>query len=324
MYLLTHDNNDPAFNLACEEYFFTKSGIELDMFWRNGPSVIIGRNQNALAEIDSAFTQANGIRVMRRMTGGGAVFHDLGNVNYTHIRNYSGPIDFARFAAPAVSILRSWGLAAELSGRNDILIDGMKVSGTAQTVRGGRVLHHGTLLYSADMAFLSGALRVRPDKYKGRSISSTASRVANISTFMENPPDPSGFMEKLSRDWAEAHPDIIPYTITRDDIDGIETLVREKYGTDDWVYGRPTPYNFHGSVRTAAGGLEAFLQVENGTIVTARLHGDFFSQEDISGLAALLPGLPHRPAELSDALTGERLALHLPGFTREDVLSALL
>ena len=231
MLLLTHDRTEPGFNLACEEYFFKHTDLELDIFWRNTPVVVIGRNQDANAETDMQYLREHNIGLIRRITGGGAVYHDLGNVCYTHIRGYNGPVDFKRFAGPMVSALRKLGLPAEFTGRNDILIGGKKVSGTAQTVWKGRLLHHGTLLVNANMEHLTNVLRVNAEKYKGRGIASVAARVANIAAFMDGEPDVESFMESLIENW----PHTGRYELTPHDVTEIEKLRREVYEKEKWV-----------------------------------------------------------------------------------------
>ena len=161
---------DPHFNLAAEEYLLTQSKEEIFMLWRNDRSVIIGKNQNAYAELNLPFVEEHNVKVVRRMTGGGAVFHDPGNINFTFIVNSAEKaIDFVPYTAPIIDYLRSLGADATLSGRNDILIDGRKVSGNAQCVLNGRTMHHGTLLFSSDMSELAGALKVDESKIKSES-----------------------------------------------------------------------------------------------------------------------------------------------------------
>ena len=177
------DVTDPYFNLAMEEYLIDTAGDEeIFILWRNEPSVIIGRNQNAFSELDVSFAREHDIKVVRRLTGGGAVFHDLGNINYTFISPDidGGSLNFARFCEPIVRALRALGLDASLSGRNDILAEGRKVSGTAQCVRSGHVMHHGTLLWDADFSAMAGVLRPDTEKLAAKGIKSVRSRVGNI------------------------------------------------------------------------------------------------------------------------------------------------
>jgi lipoate-protein ligase A len=228
---LVHNRTEPGFNLACEEYFLTQTDLELDIFWRNSPVVVVGRNQDAFAEANEEYMKNHGIQLVRRITGGGAVYHDLGNICYTHIRNYNGPVDFARFAQPMVESLQKLGVPAEFAGRNDILVGGKKVSGTAETVWKGRLLHHGTLLYDVDMERLTGVLRVGEEKYKGRGIASVAARVANIRPLFENAPGTEGFMERLTEAWSCTE----RIQLTQSDIGEIEKIRFEVYENPGWT-----------------------------------------------------------------------------------------
>jgi lipoate-protein ligase A len=229
--LLVHDRTEPGFNLACEEYFLTRTNLELDIFWRNSPVVVVGRNQDAFAEAGEDYLKAHGIRLVRRITGGGAVYHDLGNICYTHIRDYNGPVDFARFARPMVEELNKLGVPAEFAGRNDILVGGKKISGTAETVWKGRLLHHGTLLYDVDMRHLTGVLRVSEEKYEGRGIASVAARVTNIKPLFEPDLDTEAFMKQLTDIWP--HTEL--YEMTDVDLAAIEKLRSEVYENNNWT-----------------------------------------------------------------------------------------
>ena len=230
MKLLIHNRTEPSFNLACEEYFLARTDLELDIFWRNTPVVVIGRNQDAEAETDGAYRERHGIGLIRRITGGGAVYHDLGNICYTHIRRYGGPVDFRRFAAPMVSALRALGVDAAFAGRNDILAGGRKISGTAQTIRKGRALHHGTILYDVDLERLAGALRVGEEKYKGRGIASVAARVANVRPMLADGPEPEDFIGRLAKVWECSG----RYEMSGGDLAEIESLRREVYESPEW------------------------------------------------------------------------------------------
>ncbi len=324
MLLLTHEHHDPAFNLACEEYFLTKTSCELFMLWRNGPSVIVGRNQDARAEIDEQFTGEKNINVMRRITGGGAVFHDLGNINYSTIARHSGPIDFSRYCAPVIALLRSLGLDAALSGRNDILIDGYKVSGNAQTVRAGRVLHHGTLLYAADLSELSGALHVNSDKYKGRAVPSVSSRVRNIASFLAEPPPVEEFSRALYSALLGSLDGAAPYTLTEADLLGIEEVRLARYAKPEWTFAPSNEYNFEGSVRLPAGGVRVRLLLRGGVIASASVTGDFFGGADIAGFERRLPGLPHTADALRGAFSDDDIAQYFTGFSWDELAEAFV
>ena len=175
---------DPYFNMAMEEYFLKNFTENIFILWRNEPAVIVGKHQNSLAEINVDYVTEKGIKVVRRLTGGGAVFHDLGNINFTFIENGSKP-DFQKFTRPILDVLIDLGVDARFEGRNDLTIGGRKFSGNAIAVWKNRTLEHGTLLFSAVMEDLSGALKVNPLKFEDKAVKSTRSRVTNISEHLK-------------------------------------------------------------------------------------------------------------------------------------------
>ena len=222
-----NERTDPPWNLACEEYLLTTRRESIAMLWRNSRSVIIGKNQELEAEVDTALARARGIPVVRRLTGGGAVFHDLGNVNFTHMFTFTGKhnMDFKPFASRLIYALGQMGVRAELSGRNDILVDGKKISGCAHACVGDRALYHGTLLFSADLSQMEDLLRYSEEKYRGRGIKSVSSRVENLSRWL-GPMDTETFLSRLReflRDGCGS------YALSERDVAAIDRLCLEKY-----------------------------------------------------------------------------------------------
>jgi lipoate-protein ligase A len=186
MLLIYNDKTNPYFNLAMEEYLLKNFNEDLFILWRNESSVIVGKNQNTLSEINLEYIKENNIPVVRRQSGGGAVFHDLGNINFTFIANDNNSFsDFKRFTQPIIDLLKTLDINAEFSGRNDLLIDGKKFSGNAQYNYKNKVMHHGTLLFSSQIGDLSNALKVKPIKFEGKGIKSVKSRVTNISEHLK-------------------------------------------------------------------------------------------------------------------------------------------
>ncbi|MDR0294142.1 MAG: lipoate--protein ligase family protein [Oscillospiraceae bacterium] len=229
---ITNECTDPAWNLAAEEYLLTMRKETVAMLWQNSRSVIIGKNQDLEAEVDTAAAAGLGIPVIRRLTGGGAVFHDLGNVNYTYMFTFEGrhEMSFEPFARVLTSALGRMGVKAELSGRNDILVDGRKVSGCAHTCVGSRALYHGTLLFSADLSVMEGLLRYSEEKYRGKGIPSVSSRVGNLSDWIKDM-DVNAFMSRLS-DILSANCE--RYVFTEEDATVITDLREHKYIDPNW------------------------------------------------------------------------------------------
>lgn len=325
MYLLENNCTDPAWNLALDEYLFTHFPGEVLTLWRNGPSVIIGKNQNALEEIDLDFVRAHQIPVIRRLTGGGAVFHDLGNINYTLVQP-CGAGDFnnyAKFTKPIVDFLATLGVRAELSDRNDLLVDGQKFSGNAQAARDGRILHHGTLLFSADLTRLAGALRPRDIKLESKGIRSVSSRVTNLAAHLPAPMVVEEFLDRLRAFFLETVPGLTPCALTEDDRAAVDTLREEKYGTWDWNFGSAPKYTWSMATKFPFGLVDVRLDVDRGIIRSAALYGDYFGQLDSTGLAERLVGLPHRREALLPVLQALPLGDYIAGSTAEDLLSIL-
>ncbi|MCL2084695.1 MAG: lipoate--protein ligase family protein [Oscillospiraceae bacterium] len=227
MLWIDNDGTDPAWNLAAEEYLLRSRRESIAMLWRNGRSVIIGKNQDMEAEVDTALARERGIPVVRRITGGGAVFHDLGNVNYTYMFTFEGKheMDFGPFARPIVAALAEMGVTGELSGRNDILVGGKKVSGCAHACVGDRALYHGTLLFSADLSQMDGLLRYSEEKYQGRGIRSVSARVENLNHWLAHM-DVETFMERLRALLSEGSG---RYVLSAGDAAAIDRLRAEAY-----------------------------------------------------------------------------------------------
>ena len=237
-------SQDPAYNLAFEEYVLAhRTEGDYLILWQNDNTVVIGRNQNAEEEIDRAFVEAHGVRVVRRTTGGGAVYHDLGNLNYSFITDAGEAENLAmeRFTRPVVQALRGLGLQAEASGRNDILVEGKKVSGTAQRLLNGRILHHGTLLFDTDPDKVAGALRADPEKFRSKSAKSVRSRVGNIRDFLRTDMDLPAFWAYLKT--AMAGEGFMTGALSPEELKAVETLKRSRYDAWEWNFGRSPAYD---------------------------------------------------------------------------------
>ena len=315
---------DPAFNLAAEEWLLRTTGDDVFMLWRNAPAVIVGRNQNTRAQIDEDFVRSRSIPVVRRLSGGGAVFHDLGNVNFTFLSlgNAGRDIDFRRFTAPIIDALAAMGVACAFEGRNDLAIDGKKISGNAQFLWRDRVLHHGTLLFAARMADLSGALRVDPAKYRDKAVKSVQKRVTNIASHLPTPMEPEEFMGRLmahvSGGRTRAGLGLLPAETA-----AVDLLAERKYRNWQWNYGHSPAYAFQKTSRTPGGVVEAHLDVDKGVIVAIRLLGDFFGRRDVAELETRLAGCPHDRDALLDRLAGLPLGDYLLGVEAGDLVACL-
>lgn len=302
MLYIDHRGTNPAWNLALEEYLIFHKKEEIFMLWQDSPSIIIGKSQNAMAEIDYSFVTENNIPVIRRLSGGGAVYHDLGNLNFTYIVNRDGFGDYVGFTKTLCGFLASMGLKAEVSGRNDVLIDGLKFSGNAQYFHQGRLLHHGTILIGADLSVLGKALRPDEEKIRSKGIKSVQSRVVNLSTLVST--DVQAFRRAFSA-YAMKEEKLDTYTLS--DADRLETdrLCKEKYSTFEWNFGYSPKYSFHTKNRFPGGGVEVFLDIRDGRIADAKIYGDFLA--DAEPLSQKLCGVNHEAETLRKLLRGQSL-----------------
>lgn len=285
---ITHDNHDPYFNLASEEYLLRQKGGYYIYLWVNAPAVIVGINQNTIEEVNLGYTEEHGIKVVRRQTGGGAVYHDLNNICYTVIAPYDENADnYRKFTAPVIEYLNSIGVTAEFSGRNDITVDGKKISGNAQTVVNGRIMHHGTLLFHTDMSVLSSALKPNKLKMESKGIKSVRARVGNIYDFLPQKTTAAEFLKGLSEYFKKSCEE---YVLNEEDIAAINKLVKEKYSKYEWNVGRSPKAENSFEARFSFGTFRMDFDTVNGLMQNVKITGDFFSVKPIEELERKLEG----------------------------------
>ncbi|MBE0655398.1 MAG: lipoate--protein ligase [Bacteroidales bacterium] len=305
MFCIQDTNTDPYFNLAAEEYMLKHFSDDVFMLWRNDNAIIVGKHQNTLSEINLDHVKEKGIKVVRRISGGGAVFHDLGNLNFTFIRNGEAGnlVDFKKFTLPIIEVLQKMGVDAKFEGRNDITIEGKKFSGNAEHVWKNRTLHHGTILFSSVIADLSKALKVNPLKFKDKAVKSVRSRVTNVSEHLKEKMDVTEFSRKVMEHIMEKYDDSVLYEFTAEDIKKIEAIRDEKFATWEWNFGYSPKYNFEKLIRTNGGTLEFHIDVEKGIMKDVKIYGDFFHKHDIDIVEKSLAGVPHDPHAIQNALS---------------------
>ena len=322
MQIFWNPEQDPAYNLALEETMLRRLRGPALMLWRNGPSVIIGRNQSTMAEVDCEAVRTLKIPVVRRMTGGGAVYHDTGNLNYSCFADHSGD-SFARFdifAEPVMAALRTFGIRSEFTGRNDILVDGKKVSGTAKMFVGDRVLFHGTLLFRTDIATLTRVLTPDPDKVSFKGIRSVSARVGNLGDYLPEL-SPSEFTGRMLQALLELHGMSSPDPLPEDCIREARSLADSKYRTWEWNFGSSPAYDYRKRSRFSGGSVTLELSISRGRINSARITGDFFGVRPVSELEALLKNVEFRPSAVRNALASVVMEDFMLGVSPEDFLS---
>lgn len=314
--------NDPSINLAIEEYAL---GLDQEetylLFYINEPSIIIGRNQNTFEEINQEYVQEYGIHVVRRLSGGGAVYHDLGNLNFSFITKNDGDSfrNFRRFTEPVVEALQAMGVCAQLTGRNDLQIGEKKISGNAQFSTRGRMFSHGTLMFDVDLDVVTSALQVKTDKIASKGIKSIRSRVANIREYLRDDMSIIDFRTRLLKSIGE-HSSLQEYKLTDQDWVGIHRLSDKRYRNWDWNYGKSPKSNVGGSKRFPIGSIDIRLDVQSGKIAGCKIYGDFFGMNEIADVEQALLGCRYDPDSVSHVLSTIDLKTYFGDITVDDIL----
>ena len=315
MRLINNTSNDSFFNMAVEEYFLQTASEPLVILWRNAHTVVIGRNQNALEEVDMDFVHHNNIDVVRRLTGGGAVFHDRGNINFTVIQKHEPELfqNYEHFTRPICEYLQTLGVDARFAGRNDLLIDGKKFSGNAQAVKNHNIMHHGTIMFDANVTDLVDALRPNKLKIASKSIKSVQARVTNIAEHLPAPMKVEDFYNGLVEMFKLRGYELV--NIQEHERSDIETLANSKYRTWEWNFGQAPTYTLMREKLFDFGIVEVHMEIVKGCISQIKIYGDFFGLQDISILEEHLTGSQYNQAELAGILADIRIDEYIKGMS---------
>jgi lipoate-protein ligase A len=318
---------DPRINLAIEEYALKHLNIDETylLFYINRPSIIIGRNQNTIEEINSDYVDEKGITVVRRLSGGGAVYHDLGNLNFSFITKDDGDSfhNFKKFTQPVVETLGKLGIQAELSGRNDILAEGKKISGNAMFSTKGRMFSHGTLLFQSEMDHIVSALKVKKDKIESKGIKSIRSRVGNIADFLKEPMSVEEFRSFLLQNIFKDTGKVTEYVLTETDWEKIHEISEDRYQNWEWNYGKSPKFNLQNSHRFPVGSVDIRLEVNRGIIENCKIYGDFFGVGEVADIERKLTGTRYEKEAISRVLDEIDVRHYFGNVTKEEILALI-
>ncbi len=325
MLIIRSNTSNPAFNLATEEFLMNHKQDNWFYLYINDPSIIVGKHQNSLAEINVDYVKENNVIVIRRTTGGGAVFHDPGNLNFTFImKEHPGETaDFRKYTQPIIDVLQAMDVDAKFEGRNDMTIEGKKFSGNAKAFYNNKILQHGTLLFDSTLPNLSQALKLNPLKYRDKAVKSISSRVTNISEHLKHDITLEEFEKRIVDHVRTMYADAEVYELTDEDRAAIQKLVDEKYGTWDWNFGYSPKYNLQKGIKTSGGHVEVNLDVRKGQIEDVKIFGDFFNTREVSELEDMLRGAPHERDKIKELLSTIGIEKYLNNVTVDEFLEGV-
>ncbi len=326
---IVNKSNNPEFNIALEEFCFKKL-LQYDkvfLLWINEPSIIVGKHQNTFEEINSNFVKEKGIHVVRRISGGGAVYHDHNNLNYTIISNEEkgNDFDFKTFSQPVIDTLADLGVKAEFTGRNDLQIDGKKICGNAQAYIKGRVMHHGCLLFDTDLTVLSKALEVPKVKIESSGTKSVRSVVQNIRPNLPNKINVHQFSDKILEHMKQKFPEMVEYKLNKEELEEIEQARKERFGNWKWNYGKSPKSNIVNEKRFKAGKIQVFVDVESALIKNIKFFGTFFGNNtNVEFVEQLLEGVKYDKEHIMEALEGIDYNQYFAGFSLDELTKAII
>ena len=317
MKLYVLKTTDPYLNLAIEEYLFENSEETIFILWQNDKTVVIGKNQNAYCEVNGNYAKDQGIKIARRITGGGAVYHDLGNINYSFISKSSNiGIDFKYFTEPIISLLKSMSVEACLSGRNDIIVGDRKISGNAQFSKNGKTLHHGTILFDSDMTVLSSVLNVDPDKLKSKAIKSTRSRVVNLKQILNKDISAADFISLLKNYIINNFSAELSEQVINEEI----LAIKNRNQSNSWIYPERdylSSYTIKRKKRYDFGVVELDLEMHGESFKNIKIHGDFFGNKSTEELESIIKSYG------AEKLSEINLSDYIFGMSSDDFLTLL-
>lgn len=329
MIYIVNKSNKPDYNIALEEYCFKNllQHEKIFILWINEPAIIIGKHQNAFEEINADYVKKHNINVVRRISGGGAVYHDLNNLNYTIISNEEkgDDFDFKTFSQPVIDTLKELGVTAEFSGRNDILIDGKKICGNAQAYIKGRIMHHGCLLFNTELSVLAKALEIPKDIISSNATKSVRSAVDNILPNLPNKISVEEFADKLLAHMKRKFPTMKEYTFSQQELAEIEKNRASKFGTWEWNWGKSPKFDINRHSRYTAGKIQVFANVKNSMIENIKFYGTFFgNNSNLEEIENALIGVRYTYTNIENKLKDLNFNDYFAGFSLEELTKAIV
>lgn len=329
MIYIVNGSTKPDYNIALEEYCFRnlRHHGKIFILWINEPAIIVGKNQNTIEEVNTEYLKDNNIQVVRRISGGGAVYHDHNNLNYTIISNEEkgAEFDFKTFSQPVIDTLADLGVRAEFTGRNDIVINGMKICGNAQAYLKGRVMHHGCLLFDTDLSVLSKALEQPKDIIKSRGVKSIRSAVSNILPHLPTKITVQQFSDRLLEKMKEEFSEMVEYKFTDEELDDIEKIRATKFGTWDWNYGNSPKFGIERHSRFNAGKIDVHIDVKNSIINQIRFFGTFFGNNvNLDEIEKQLVGVRYSADDIKQTLSQLDFNNYFAGFSLDEMVEAIV
>ncbi len=325
MRYLKNPNTHPHYNMAFDEFCLESLPIDEPVFflWQNKPSVIVGFNQDVNTEVNLEYLNQQGITLARRVTGGGAVYHDFGNLNYTIVgRSEDLERDYPEYASLMMKALQALGVPATISGRNDILVEGKKISGFAKRVCKNRLMVHGTLMFNVDVDVLTHVLNPSNSKLQSKGIASVRSRVANLSDYLPELPDIQTFKNRLEEILSNHYADA-EYQLSEEDLAHIQRLADEKFSTWEWNYGRSPKATLVHSARLACGTVEIHLTLAENRIASCRFGGDFLGNLPASDVETALVGIPYDINEIRKCLSKIEISHYFDRVSVENLIEMI-
>ena len=329
MIYIVSKSHKPQYNIAMEEYCFKKllRHDKVFMLWINEPAIIVGKHQNTIEEVNSQYVRENNIHVVRRISGGGAVYHDLNNLNYTIISNEEkgSEFDFKTFSEPVLKTLEELGVEANFTGRNDLVIGGKKICGNAQAYIKGRIMHHGCILFDTDLTVLSKALEIPRDLIESKSVKSVRSVVTNILPHLPRKIGVEEFSSAILSHMKNKFPEMEEYVFSEAELAEIERNSREKFSSWDWNYGHSPLFNITRKTRFNAGKIQVFASVKNSVIENIKFYGTFFgNNSDLAAVEDALKGVKYTIEDVRETLLHIPLSEFFAGFSLDELVEAIV